>query len=48
MKTYYVWKKINGKKVDILKLKTELTKEEVIKKLGAFEYDGIDVVRTFK
>lgn len=48
MKTYYVWKKINGKKVDILKLKSELTKEEVIKKLGAFKYDGIDVVRTFK
>lgn len=45
MKTYYVWKKINGKKVDVLKLRTELSKEEVKAKLGDFDYDGIDVVR---
>ena len=47
MKTYYVWKKINGKKVDVLKLRTELSKEEVKAKLSNFDYDGIDVVRGY-
>ena len=44
MKTYYVWKMIDNKKVDVLKLKTELSKEEVKAKLGTLDYDGIDVV----
>lgn len=49
MKTYYVWKKVNGKKVDVFKLRTESSKDEVKAKLDNqhFDYDGIDVVRGY-
>lgn len=47
MKTFYIWKKIDNKKVDLLKLRSTLSKEEVIEKLKKqkFDYDGIDIVR---
>ena len=46
MKTYYLWKLINGKKIDVAKLTTSMTREEVKQKFCNFDYDGIDVVRS--
>ena len=46
MTTYCIWKKVNGKKVTILKLKSSLEKEEIRSylKINNVAFNGIDSI----
>lgn len=44
MKTFYLWKLVNGKKFDIVKISGYFTKEDIKKRFSSMNFDGIDVV----